>query len=230
MKDGLVSIVIPVKDSERFLAATLDSVRGQTYTHYEIIVVDGHSADRSVEIALGYAARVIGQQSQGLAGAWNEGIAAAQGEFVAFLDSDDLWAPRKLALQVGYLEQHPAVQFTVTLARFFLAEGAVLPPAFERPGLLETAHVGPFPGNLLARRSLFAAVGDFDPQLAIASDVEWFARVKDLGIPMAVIPETLLFKRLHEANLSHGALSQAVWSREVVAVMKASLDRQRGRQ
>lgn len=229
MMDPLVSVVIPVKNGARFLSAALDSVRAQSCTDFELIVVDGHSTDASAEIALRYGARIIAQQSQGFAGAWNEGIAAAGGEFVAFLDSDDLWAPCKLALQTDYLRQHPDIQFTVAFARFFLTEGAPLPPAFARPGLLETEHVGNFPGNLLARRALFAAVGGFDTTLKIASDVEWFARVKDLGIPMAVLPATLLFKRLHQDNLSHGALSQEHWSSEIVAVMKASLDRQRGR-
>ncbi len=230
MKQPLVSIIVPVKNSERFLRETLDTIRAQTYSHYEVIVVDGYSTDASVEIALGYATvRIIEQQSQGFAGAWNEGIAASQGEIVAFLDSDDLWAPRKLALHVDYMANHPEVQFTLALARFFLAEGAILPPEFDRPGLLETDHAGYFPGSLVARRALFAEVGNFDEQLQIASDVEWFARVKDRGIPMAILPEVLFFKRLHQDNLSHSALAKAAWPREVVAVMKASLDRQRGR-
>lgn len=230
MKQPLVSIVMPVKNSERFLGEALDSVRAQTYSHYEIIVVDGQSADASVAIALGYATvRVVAQRSQGFAGAWNEGIDASQAEMIAFLDSDDVWAPQKLALHVNHMVDHPEVQFTIARARFFLAEGATLPPEFDRPGLLETDHVGYFPGNLVARRALFTEVGKFDDQLRIASDVEWFARVKDRKIPMAILTETLLFKRLHQGNLSHSTLAKTTWPQEVVSVMKASLDRQRGR-
>lgn len=224
----LVSVIIPTRDSGRFLAETLESVAAQTLADQEILVVDGGSTDETLEIAGRHAkARIISQQSTGLSGAWNEGIAAARGELVAFLDSDDLWHPRKLELQAAYLAEHPDVELVATRMRFFLSPDEALPPAFRRPGLLDTDHASLFPGNLLVRKRLFAAVGGFDPALAIASDMDWFARIQDLRVATHVLPETLYFKRLHGGNLSHGAVARQVWTKELTATVRASIRRKR---
>lgn len=220
----LVSIVIPTRNSACFLAETLDSVRAQTCPDYEIILVDSHSTDPTLEIAARYEkTRVVPQQSEGLGGAWNEGIHGAQGELVAFLDSDDLWDPRKLELQVAYLESHPEIEFVATRMRYFLTEGEGMPPAFDRPGLLDTDHAVYFPGNLLIRKRMFAVIGNFDASLKMASDMDWFARVKDMKIPAYILPETLFYKRLHAGNLSHGDTSRQVWSSELLKVLKNSV-------
>jgi glycosyltransferase involved in cell wall biosynthesis len=224
----LVSVVVPTRDSGRFLAETLDSVAVQTLADHEILVVDAGSTDDTREIAGRYSkARVISQQSAGLSGAWNEGIAAARGELVAFLDSDDLWHPRKLELQAAYLAGHPDIELVATRMRFFLSPGEVLPPAFRRPGLLDGEHSSLFPGNLLVRTRLFEAVGGFDPALAVAGDMDWFARIQDRRIATHVLPETLYFKRLHTANLSNGTVARQVWTRELTATVRASIRRKR---
>jgi glycosyltransferase involved in cell wall biosynthesis len=140
----LVSVIVPTRDSGRFLAETLESVAAQTLANHEVVVVDAGSTDDTLELAARHAkARVISQRSTGLSGGWNEGIAAARGELVAFLDSDDLWHPRKLELQAAYLAGHPDVELVATRMRFFLGPGEVLPPAYLRPGLLDTdfAHL-----------------------------------------------------------------------------------------
>jgi glycosyltransferase involved in cell wall biosynthesis len=226
----LVSVVIPTRNSARFLAETLESVAAQTFAEHEIVVVDAGSADDTCEIARRHPkARIISQRSTGLSGAWNEGIAAARGELVAFLDSDDLWHPRKLELQAACLADHPDVDVVATRMRFFLSPGEVMPPAFRRLGMLDTDHATFFPGNLLVRRQLFRVVGGFDPGLAIAGDVEWFARIQDLKVGSVILPETLYFKRLHAGNLSHGRVARETWSRELAAALRASILRRRKR-
>lgn len=226
----LVSVVIPTRDSGRFLAETLESVAAQTLADHEIVVVDAGSADDTCEIARRHAkARIIAQRSVGLSGAWNDGVAAACGELVAFLDSDDLWHPRKLELQATCLAEHAEVEVVATRMRFFLSPGEAMPPAFRRPGLLDADHATYFPGNVLVRRRLFGVVGGFDPGLAIAGDVEWFARIQDLKVGSVILPETLYFKRLHAGNLSHGRVAREAWSRELAAALRASILRRRGR-
>jgi hypothetical protein len=224
----LVSVVVPTRDSGRFLAETLESVAAQTLANHEVVVVDAGSTDDTLEIAARHAkARVISQRSTGLSGGWNEGIAAARGELVAFLDSDDLWHPRKLELQAAYLAGHPDVELVATRMRFFLSPGEVLPPAYLRPGLLDTDHASLFPGNILVRTRLFGVVGRFDSSLAIAGDMDWFARIQDRQIATHVLPETLYFKRLHAGNLSHGPVARQVWTRELTATVRASIRRKR---
>lgn len=226
MSGPSVSVVIAVRNGERFLAAAIASVLAQQLAPREVIVVDGQSEDGTAEIARSFAlVRYVRQSNTGIANAWNHGIAAATGELVAFLSHDDLWTPDKLAVQVQYLREHPAIQYTTARVRFFLEPGCAIPAGF-RPELLEGDHVGTIMETLVARRALFDAIGGFDPKLSTAEDVDWFARAADAGIPAAVLPRVLLRKRIHDANLS---ITSAANDRNLLAVLQRSIARKRGR-
>ena len=227
MNQPLVSVVIAVKNGETFLREAIESVLAQTWPAIEIIVVDGHSTDRSREIARACAGvRVLLQQSQGFAGAWNEGIRAGAGTYVAFLDSDDLWEPTKLALQVAALEANPRCGYALAHTRFLRMHGAALPPGFERVDL-DKDHAAPYPSVMLARRCLFDDVGFFEEHWSVSSDIEWFRRVCDRGIESLLLPEVLLRRRIHGANLSYGSAGAAAFNREILSILKTSLDRRR---
>jgi|GraSoiStandDraft_5_1057265.scaffolds.fasta_scaffold166287_2 glycosyltransferase involved in cell wall biosynthesis len=220
----LVSVIVPVKDGERFLAQALDDVCAQTYPSVELIVVDGHSSDRSADIARSFpGVRCITQERSGFADAWNEGIDAASGALIAFLDSDDRWRPQKLDKQVAALEGDPGADYAITRARFFLELGAALPPGF-RPSLLEGDYVANMPSALLARRRAFETVGAFPTHLSIAGDVEWFARLKDSGLRGVVVEEALVEKRVHDANLSYFSASN--FNSELLQLLRESIARQ----
>lgn len=220
----LVSVIIPVYNGARFLRAALESVFAQTYRPFEVIVVDDGSADESGSIAQSFPEVLyIQQANQGVAAARNNGIDAARGEFYAFLDQDDLWKPEKLKLQIEYLQSHPEIGYTLTQQQFFLEPGASLPPWF-RKDLLAAVHTGWVLGTLVVRRTVFEQVGNFATGYSAANDSDWFFRAKAAEIPMAVVPELLLLKRIHETNDSGRA--KEVLS-ELLKVVKTSLDRQR---
>lgn len=228
MHPALVSVVLPTRNSGRFLEAALESVADQTYIHHEIVVVDACSTDNTRDIALRHEnVRVVPQKSGGLGGAWNEGIEAARGQLIAFLDSDDLWHPDKLARQVMYLRDHPKIEMVATQVRFFLSPGEMMPAAYQRPGLMSKDHASFLPGNLLVRRRLFDDVGTFDPSLLIASDMDWFSRLQDHGVATHILPETLYFKRIHGDNLSAGPLSKQRYKHELLLALRASVLRKR---
>ena len=98
----LVSCIVPVFNGERYLAEALDSILAQTYRPVDLIVVDDGSTDGTAQVAAGYGERItyLYQENSGPAAARNKGIDAAQGEFVAFLDADDVWHEEKLARQM----------------------------------------------------------------------------------------------------------------------------------
>jgi glycosyltransferase involved in cell wall biosynthesis len=224
VKLPLVSVIIAVKNGEKYLQAAIESVRRNDYQAREIIVVDGGSKDDSRLIAKSFdEITLIDQEGNGLCDAWNVGVRAANGSLVAFLDSDDLWSSNKLRLQVRYMQEHPEIQYCVGRVKFFLELGCAIPPGF-RSKLLEGDHVGRIPGTLLARRSLFDSIGTFDTSFIIAGDVDWFARAKDHQIPMAILDEVLLYKRVHTRNLSSNARLN---SEELLGVFRISVDRQR---
>ena len=229
MDRPLVSVIIAARNAERFLQQALDSVMSQSYTHHETIVVDGHSTDGTADIARSFpGVRHLLQKGTGFAVAWNEGLDASRGDLIAFLDSDDLWTSDKLALQVERLGQDPRADCVLGHLRFFLDNVDAVPPSF-RLGLLDSAHPGWMPGTLLARRSVFETVGRFGEEWEIASDVDWFARLKDSDTPVAMLPEVLLHKRVHGGNLSYNAARTPIVGREILRAVRHSVTRQHDR-
>lgn len=220
----VVSVIIPVYNGARFLRAALESVFAQTYQPFEVIVVDDGSSDDSRVIAQSFPdVRYIQQANQGVAAARNNGIEAARGDFFAFLDQDDLWTPEKLKLQMDHLLTHPELGYTLTQQKYFLNPGAAM-PAWFRKELFDSVHTGWVLGTMVVRRSAFAQVGNFATGYSAANDSDWFFRAKAAAIPMAVVPELLLLKRIHETNESGRAKEVLAELRKVV---KSSLERQR---
>jgi glycosyltransferase involved in cell wall biosynthesis len=219
-----VTVIVPVRNGERFLAAALQSVRDQHYPDLDIVVVDGGSVDRSCEIARSFAGvRLLQQAGRGLSDAWNTGVRAAEGQLVAFLDSDDLWVPDTLAARVRHLCEQDGQLGSTAKAMFFLEPGFAVPRGFN-PDLLDIESIAPIPGTFLARKELFDLVGLFDTDLRIAADVDLMARIKDRGIALATFPELVLRKRVHDDNLSSDA---AHGNRELLDVLRRSIARQR---
>lgn len=217
-----ISVIIVVQNGERYLAEAIESVLAQTYQPDEIIIVDGKSTDNTERIAKSYQqVRYMCQVGRGLANARNTGIDSAHGELIAFLDHDDLWIPKKLSMQVNYFIKNPETQYTNTRVKLFLEPECSLRPGFPKK-LLEEEHLGRTPGTLVARKSLFNLIGSFNPEFTIGCDVEWFTRAKDYNISMAFIPEVLLYKRIHNTNLSGNV---QVNRRELLIIVKQSLER-----
>ncbi len=219
----LVSVIIPVYNGERFLADALRSVLAQDYRPIEVLVIDDGSTDASAEIAQRHEVRYFRQDNAGAPSARNLGLTHARGELVALLDADDLWLPGKLGLQVRYLAEHPEARFVLTWQRVFMEPG-ISKPAWVKPELLADDSVGYLPSTLLARKSLFDEIGGFDTRVPLNDDVEWFFRVKEAGVPMGVVPEVLLHKRVHDANLGY---QTGAGQRELLDVIRTSIRRRR---
>jgi glycosyltransferase involved in cell wall biosynthesis len=105
-----VSVIVPVYNVEKYIAETISSVLAQTFTDFELIIIDDESQDRSIEICESFPdprIKIVHQKNRGLAGARNTGIRHAQGEYFAFLDSDDVWRSQKLEKHVQHLDANP---------------------------------------------------------------------------------------------------------------------------
>lgn len=209
-----VSVITVVKNGERLLAEAIRSILAQTFPPAEVLVVDGHSVDGTARVARSFVeVRYLLQPGHGLAAARNLGIQKSQGDLVAFLDHDDLWAARKLEFQVKTMRQNPSLGYTTTWMKLV-----------PRPREGEAVRDACTPSALVARRELFSRIGSFDPQYAIGCDADWFTRARDHQVPAAVVPRVLLYKRLHDTNLSANA---AVNRREMFHIAKRSIERRR---
>jgi len=216
-----VSAIVIVRNGERFLRDALTSIQQQTYPAHEIIVVDGRSTDASLSIAREFAAHIIVQPDEGIANARNLGIAAAQGEYIVFLDHDDRWHVDKIAQQIAYHRDAPDAEYSITQMMFFHGDASF--PTQSSQVQPSAVRVAGTPSALLARRALFERVGGFDPRYAIACDADWFTRARDAAVSMLVVPQVLTFKRLHQDNISHDIERNR---REMFAVAHQSLLRQ----
>jgi glycosyltransferase involved in cell wall biosynthesis len=224
----LISCIVPVFNGEKFLSAALDSIYAQTWRPIEVIVVDDGSTDGTKDVVAQYAGRLVyvRQQNAGQAAARNRGLAIAQGEFVAFLDADDLWHPEKLARQMACFMARPALEMCITYEKHFWEKES------EEEAQRLATHNHPWARGglglvcqaLLARRHVFDTVGGFDPALRRGEDTDWFARTEERGIVREILPEILVYRRRHNANLTQ-ADARGGWL-EVVA---AKLQRRQNR-
>jgi glycosyltransferase involved in cell wall biosynthesis len=218
----LVSVIIPVYNCELYLAEAIESVFNQTYRPIEVIIVDDGSTDKSADVASSYKEiHYIYQSNQGTAVARNSGLAAAQGEFIAFMDADDRWVPHKLRMQVEYLLEHPNIDYTIGgMQNFYDPEIIALSKIIKSS--LEKEQINLM--TMVARKTLFDQLGGFDPSYRIGEDLEWIIRAKDAGISMVILPEILLYRRIHNSNLSHQTKARCA---NLLRMFKASVDRQR---
>ena len=199
----LVSVVIPAYNSRQTILRALDSVSAQRYPALEVIVVDDASSDGTAELVAGlgreHLALIRLERNQGASGARNVGIAAAKGEFVAFLDADDEWLPEKLHSQMAEIRDHPEVCFVACAAFEIDTNGRVAglvnggrAPATRidawRSLLAYTSVTTP---SVLARRSLLLQSGGFDPKLRVAEDQDLWIRLARLG-EVVYLPEPLV--------------------------------------
>lgn len=214
-----VSVVIPVHNGERYLAEAIDSVLNQTWRSVELVVVDDGSSDDSALVVHAYGSRVryARRRFHSTARARNEGAALAQGDYLAFLDQDDVWLADKLALQMSAFESCPETEAVFGEVVQFRDD--------PRSGGSIGARVqGYAPSVMLIKTTAFRRVGPFDSRLRLGEWVDWYARACDLQLNMRRLPQLVARRRLHSAN--KGVLQRAARV-EYARVLKASLDRRR---
>ena len=218
MKGPLASVIVPVYNRERFLRDTLDSIFALDYEPFEVVVVDDGSTDGSAAIAESYdGVRCIRQENSGPAAARNAGVDVSQGEFIAFVDSDDVVLPHKLSAQVGYLLDHPEI--AATLGR----QEWMTPPPNAVPDLVWGDLDGITPISVVIRRAALVEVGCFDPALRGPEDVDLLVRLREGGYRFLVIPDVVMRRRYHGDNLVAGNRDAPL----PLELLKTKLDRER---
>jgi len=160
----------------------------------------------------------------------NSGLSSAQGEFMAFLDADDLWHPEKLARQMARFETRPELDLCVThLQRFWIPQLQKERKRFQDHRFAEVLP-GYVTQTLLARRSLFNSVGHFNTSMRVGDPMDWFLRAGEQGAVMELLSDLLVYQRMHENNLSVELGTRrmtASMQNAILDVVKASLDRRR---
>jgi GT2 family glycosyltransferase len=220
----LVSVVVPVHNGAHFLAEAIESIRAQNHPALDIIVIDDGSTDdlaTSVQ-ALPVDMRFLPQDKLGPAAARNRGIRNAIGDYIAFLDVDDLWPAGTIAAALAAFQANPELCVAIGRAELVMRD--------EEGDWLDVASRDPiFPNYIssaLFHRRAFEQVGLFDEMLWFAEDVDWFARAEELGVPIARLDRISLRVRRHDGNMTRDRTPAELTPLRLV---KNMLDRRRAR-
>jgi glycosyltransferase involved in cell wall biosynthesis len=222
---ALVSVIIPVYNCERYLAEAIESILVQTYSPVEVIVVDDGSTDGSAEVVKRFSSpvRYALQPHSGSGAARNLGVELARGEFLAFLDSDDLWTENKLAQQMAAFEAHPEADIISGHIRQFVSP-ELSEQVKSRVRCTDDLIPGCVVGTMLIKREAFFRIGLFETNWQVGEVMSWYLRATDLGLHIVTLPDCVYLRRLHETN-------KGITHRQFIAqrarILKASLDRRR---
>jgi glycosyltransferase involved in cell wall biosynthesis len=213
-----VTVVIPAYNAERYLGETLASLFAQTVQPHEIIVVDDGSEDGTEAIVRSFGDRIryIKQQNQGISTARNVGIHEATGDWIAFLDSDDLISPRKLEKQIAAIDANPGVEFTYTGFAYLFTDGTTKEiPAFPARKLWPALRYRQplLPSTCMVRRAALQEVGGFTrlSRRYFPEDWDlWFRLVRRYSAAAFLeVPEILTTYRWWENNASQNFMPMA---------------------
>ncbi|HVS85857.1 MAG TPA: glycosyltransferase family 2 protein [Gaiellaceae bacterium] len=206
MKDKpLVSIVTPCLEPGDRLARCLDSVAAQTYPAVEHIVVDGGSTDGTVELLRSRGVRYVSEPDNGQTDALNKGFALATGDWLGWLNADDVLTPHAIELVIDAVRAAPEAGWAYGDCTMRLGDTVHqwTPPRELTVRMFERGNPIPQPGALVARWAL-ERVGPLDEELHLAMDYDLWLRLFDAGVPYVSVPETLSVFELHEASKSVG--------------------------
>lgn len=204
-----VSVVIPNYNYGKYLKKTVESVFDQSYKNVEIIVVDDGSSDDSVEILKGFGNRitVVQQDNQGVSRARNAGVNHSAGEFVAFLDADDLWLPEKLALQIQKFFDDDKIGFVHCSMSYINTDDEIIgEERCGREGWLANEVLSLRPAIIgagstcVVKRNVFDEIGGFDPRQTTAADWDFGYRVAS-KYKIGFVDELLVLYRFHGSNM-----------------------------
>jgi glycosyltransferase involved in cell wall biosynthesis len=209
-----ISVIVPVKDAADHVRAALTSIFAQEHRPDEVVVVDGASTDRTLDIVGEFAdVQVVHQTGEGLADARNLGVAATDGDLVAFLDADDRWTRDKTAKQASWLDTHPEVGLVAGMMVRVGADSEATPV----PGMT--------PGAILIRRDALARVGPFDTRHRIGCDTDWLMRARELGLGPVLLDDVVLHKGARSDSLSRDVDE---YRRELLRVARDAVRRREG--
>jgi alpha-1,6-rhamnosyltransferase len=196
----LVSVIVGCYNGERFLEEALESVFAQEFDSYEVVLVDDGSTDGSANIARSYPLVYKWQANQGVAAARNAGLVLARGEFVTFLDADDVFVPTKLRVQASYLLDHAGVGCVLGRQDWIFEDGHEAAELSYDPIYRELGGIQLI--TAMVRRDVIEQLDGFDSTFRNAEDRDLIFRMREHGVEIAVLPDVVLRKRVHGANKS----------------------------
>jgi glycosyltransferase involved in cell wall biosynthesis len=227
MNSNLVSVIIPVFNAEKYVAEAIRSVLSQTYKNVELICINDKSTDNSLSILESFGNKIIlinNEDNRGTAESRNKGIRLARGEFLAFIDNDDIWESNKLEVQMNQFNNDPRLDILFSYMQCFIS-----PELREEGGKLRYCPPDPIPGyipsTILVKRTSFEKAGYFESKWKNGESIAWMVKAKEAGLNFGVVDQVLVQRRIHETNKS--VLASSTSKGDYFRIIKESLERRR---
>ena len=198
-RDVTISVIIPSYNAGQFIAEAIQSVLDQSYRPQEIIVIDDGSTDdtRQVVARFGASVEYHYQKNSGSADARNTAIELSRGNYIAFLDADDLWHAKKLQKQIRAFQEMPHLDMVYTQVENFLSPNVENKESVKRVAEPISGYI---PSSAVIRRDSFFRVGLFSSQYQLGEFVDWYVRATECKLKAHVVPEVLVKRRIHATN------------------------------
>lgn len=212
MKDRLITVIIPAYKAGNYIKETIQGVLDQTHTNFELIIVDDGSPDDQAEVIIPLAKeddriQYIKQKNAGVSSARNHGYRLSKGDYLAFLDADDIWLPNNLEKKLAKFANDSAVGLVHS-------DMAIMDGNSKLTGEIKSGKEGailddllawngtciPTPSSILVKREVLEKVGGFDLELSNAADQEFFFRVAQ-NYKIGRVPEVTWWYRVHDNNM-----------------------------
>lgn len=222
---ALISVIMPVYNGEKYLEEAIRSVLDQSYRSFEFILVDDGSEDNSARIARRHSPPLLYtfQRHQGLSAARNRGVALAKGEYLSWLDADDVWEKDKLEKQMAAFDSRPGLEMVFGHMRQFFT-----PEMTEEERRKIRLDAGLIPGyslgSLLIKREAFFEAGNFELKWELGADTQWLLRAQEKGLRSLMLPDLVFRRRIHSSNM--GRIKKQ-FQHHYLKIIKESLDRRR---
>jgi glycosyltransferase involved in cell wall biosynthesis len=220
-----ISVIIPVYNCERYVGEAVESVIRQSYRPMEIILIDDGSTDGSSEAIkrFGSQVRYIYQPNNRQGAARNRGVEMATGEFLAFLDADDLWLEDKLKIQMSAFDADARLE--AVLGHIEQFHSPELDEEWKKKTWCPTEPLpGVCPSAMLIKRESFLRVGMFETEMRVGEFQSWYMRATEADLRSLMLTDVVARRRLHDQN--NGIVRREDFD-ERLRILKAALDRRR---
>ncbi len=218
---------MPVFNAEKYVEEATKSVLSQTYKNIELICINDNSTDSSLARLESFGDEIIvinNKDNFGTSESRNKGIRRAKGEFLAFIDNDDIWEKNKLEVQMNHFNNNPKLDISFSYMKCFLS-----PELSEEVKNLRYCPPRPLPGyipsTMVVKRASFDRVGYFDARWKNGESVDWLFKAKEAGLNFGIVDDVLVKRRIHETN--KGALASSTNKSEYLKIIRESLARRR---
>jgi glycosyltransferase involved in cell wall biosynthesis len=220
-----ISVIIPVFNGEEYLLEAVQSIIKQEFNEIEIIIVDDGSTDRTCHIIeqlkVGFPIRYFYQKNKGPSFARNVGIENAIGEWICFIDSDDIWPENKIKSILEYLEKNEGIDILWGMTKFFF-ETENLKSKYYGTEIVEKAIFNTYLGSAFIRKTVFEEVGNFDISLKYCEDLDWYLRALEKKVKLKKRETIDLFYRVHANNSTQDLFSM---NKNLIRMLKNKINR-----